>query len=71
MCSSDLLQPEDALGYHLRANAWSEKGEFSRALDDYDVAINFEPNNPALLRDRGIVWRRRGDLGRALVDFDH
>ena len=65
------LKPDNALGYHLRGNAWSGKGELDRALVDYDVAINFEPNNPALLRDRGIVWRRRGELDRALVDFDY
>src|SRR5262245_23515223 len=48
----------------------SSKGDQERALADYEAAIRIDPNNPAVFRDRGILWRRHGDLDRALVDFD-
>jgi len=50
--------------------ALHQRSDKDRALADYEAAIRIDPNNPALLRDRGILWRRYGDLDRALVDFD-
>jgi len=58
---------QPATAGHTEPQAASEK---DRALADYEAAIRVDPNNPALFRDRGILWRRYGDLDRALVDFD-
>jgi tetratricopeptide (TPR) repeat protein len=58
---------QPATAGHTEPQAANEK---DRALADYEAAIRVDPNNPALFRDRGILWRRNGDLDRALVDFD-
>jgi hypothetical protein len=49
---------------NIRGTALDEIGAFELALADYDDAIRIDPNNPAVLHDRAILWRRKGALIR-------
>jgi curved DNA-binding protein CbpA len=45
-------------------------GDQDPALAAYDEALRIDPDNPAVLRDRGMLRRRKGALDSALVDLD-
>ena len=56
-----LLNALDAKDYVNRGNAWQEKGDYDKAIADYNQAIRLEPNNA----DRLLLPRRRlGEEGR-------
>ena len=46
------------------------KGEFDRALADFDRAIALEPNNAKYYDNRGNIWRDSGRFDRAVEDYD-
>lgn len=53
-----------------RGNAWSSKGEYQRAMSDYDAAIRIDPRSSYAYYNRGILWNEK--LNRpnlALADF--
>jgi tetratricopeptide (TPR) repeat protein len=52
-----------------RAVAWHHKGDFDRAIADYDQALRLAPNNAAAFNNRGLAWQARGNLDRAIADF--
>ena len=52
-----------------RAVAWHNKGDFDRAIADYDQALRLAPNNAAAFNNRGLAWQARGNLDRAIADF--
>jgi tetratricopeptide (TPR) repeat protein len=52
-----------------RGNAFRAKGNFDRALVDYDQAIAFNPKNAGAHVDRALVWERKGGRDQALRDY--
>ena len=38
---------------------WSKKGEFSKAIVDFDKAIRLDSNNVDAFAIRGAVWKRK------------
>ncbi|MCY2986656.1 MAG: tetratricopeptide repeat protein [Planctomycetota bacterium] len=72
--------PEDILGAHSSpsmaeslldsGNAWYTKGEYKRAMADYDQAVRLDPANPMLYNCRGRAWSAQGEYTKALADFD-
>ncbi len=59
-----------ALAFCARGNDWAERGEFDRAIADYDAAISINPLFSEALVNRGVAWARKGDLTRAIADYD-
>jgi tetratricopeptide (TPR) repeat protein len=59
-----------ALAFYIRGNDWAERGEFDRALVDYDAALRMDPLFIEAFVNRGVVWARKGDLDRAIADYD-
>jgi tetratricopeptide (TPR) repeat protein len=53
-----------------RGLALNKKGDFDRAIVDFDKAISLQANDSAALNGRGVAWLGKGDLTRALSDFD-
>jgi tetratricopeptide (TPR) repeat protein len=53
----------------LRADAYKEKGDYDRALADYDQAIELNPENVRAYTGRGDLFERIGDRTRAIADF--
>src|ERR1700681_1525345 len=57
--------PRDrALAFNSRANARYRKGEYDRAVDDYDQAIKLDPNEPTAYDGRGAVYYSKGQYER-------
>jgi len=52
-----------------RGNAFRAKGNFDKALVDYDQAIAFNPKNAGAHVDRALVWERKGRRDQALRDY--
>src|SRR5262245_23245419 len=55
--------------YLERGNQWLAKGEWDRAIADYDLAIDFEARS-TIYGNRGIAKQQKGDLAGALNDYD-
>ena len=63
--------PENlARAYFNRGRAWSDRGEYARAMQDFDEAIKLDPNYPDALNSRALAWRGLGQDARAMADFD-
>jgi len=60
----------DAKTLLARGDDFNIKGEFDRAIADYDAALKVEPGHAEALYGRGMAWRAKGDRRRALSDFD-
>ncbi len=45
------------------------KGDWDRALADYDEAIKREPKNAVVRNNRGLAFHAKGDFDRAISDF--
>jgi hypothetical protein len=60
----------DAKTLLARGDDFNIKGEFDRAIADYDAALRVEPASAEALNSRGMAWRAKGDRRRALSDFD-
>lgn len=46
------------------------KGQYDRAITDYDSAIGLNPKFSEVYYGRGNVWSSKGDTDRAIADFD-
>jgi tetratricopeptide (TPR) repeat protein len=63
--------PNDLLAraYSARAIAFHNKGQFERAIADYDQAIKLVPANATAFNNRGLALQANGNLDRAIADF--
>ena len=52
-----------------RGNAFRAKGDFEKALVDYDQAIAFNPKNAGAHVDRALLWEKKGQRDQALRDY--
>ena len=59
-----------AKAYITRGKAYGRKGDYDRAIQDFDDAIRLDPAYAKAYYNRGVAYGRKGDLGRALRDFD-
>jgi len=59
-----------ATAFDNRGVAYRRKGEYGRALQDYEQAIRLNPSNANVYNNRGIIYRIKGDYGRAIADYD-
>jgi lipoprotein NlpI len=48
-----------------RGDAYSDKGEYDRALADYNAALNIDPNETHALNNRGIAYFDKGEYDQA------
>jgi len=59
-----------AMAYNNRGNAFSDIGEYERAIQDYAESINLDSRDPKPLNNRGVAYQKRGEYDRAIEDFD-
>jgi tetratricopeptide (TPR) repeat protein len=59
-----------ATAFDNRGVAYRRKGEYERALQDYEQAIRLNPSNATAYNNRGIIYRIKGEYGRAIADYD-
>ena len=70
IASGDLTPQGLAKAYNSRGNHYSRKGEYDRAIQDYDQSIKSNPNYPNAFNNRGAAYQKQGDYERAIKDFD-
>jgi tetratricopeptide (TPR) repeat protein len=60
----------NARAYFCRGNARADKGDLRGAIQDFDKAIAFNPQDSGALNNRGYARRKTGDTDGAIKDFD-
>ena len=60
------------LAHYYRGNAYSDKGDLDRAIEDYTQAIHLNHNkpDPHYFFNRGNAYRNKGDLDLSVADYD-
>ena len=56
--------------YFNRGVEWAAKGDFDRAIADYDAAIKLQPRSADTHFNRATAWASKGDPDRAIADYD-
>lgn len=56
--------------YYNRGLAWSGKGDYDRALADYDQAIRINPKDADTYHSRGNAKYAKGNMSGAIADYD-
>ena len=55
--------------HYSRGLAYLKKGEFDRAITDFDEAIRLNPEDGEAYHNRGVAHGKKGELARAEADF--
>ena len=58
------------IAYNNRGNAYTTKGEYDRAVQDYDQSIKLDPSYTKSFNNRGVAYQKKGEYDRAISDFD-
>jgi len=53
-----------------RGLAWNGKGDYERAIADYNEAIRLNPQDALAFNSRGNAWWTKGDYERAIADYN-
>ena len=74
-CSAVIQAGQDspkrlATAFNNRGVAYKVKGEYDRALEDYDRAILLNPSFANAYNNRGVIYRLKGEYDRAIKDYD-
>jgi lipoprotein NlpI len=59
-----------AVTFNNRGNAYQSKGEYQRAIQDYDEAIRIDPEAALTFNNRGSAFQHMGNYDRAIQDYD-
>lgn len=62
---------EAARAYQSRGHWLMAKGDYDKAIADFDRAIDISPFFPAALIDRAQIWNHKQDHRKAIVDLDY
>jgi tetratricopeptide (TPR) repeat protein len=58
-----------ATAFNNRGFAYKLKGDYDRALQDYDQAIRLSPKNANAHNNRGMIYKIRGEYDRAIEEY--
>ena len=59
-----------AIAYNNRGNAHTAKGDYDRAIQDFDKSIKLDPAYAKPLNNRGAAYLRKGEFDLAIASFD-
>lgn len=62
--------PSVPISYNNRGLYFYQNQEFKKAMDDYNNAIQYDPNYLEAYINRGILYRKTSKNGKALADFN-
>ena len=63
-------QEDLAVAFGNRGNGYQTKGDYNRAIAEYDAAIQLNPNDPIVFSNRGIAYGTEGVIDHAIADFN-
>lgn len=58
----------DAIDYYNRGNDFRKKGQYDSAIEDYNKAIQLDPNLAQAYGNRGLAHGRKGEYDRSIED---
>jgi tetratricopeptide (TPR) repeat protein len=64
------LDPKHAASFYKRGMARQARGNFDKALDDFNQAIRFDPLHAKSYFARGTIRQRKGEYDKAIADYD-
>src|SRR5262244_1954782 len=59
-----------AFAFYKRANGYYERGQYDRAIEDYNHVIGLNPNHANAFSNRGATYARKGEYDRAIESYD-
>src|SRR5258708_7345356 len=59
-----------ASAFNNRGNAYAQKGQHDRAIEDFDQALRLDSNYAFALQSRGAAYFNKGQYDRAIQDYD-
>jgi TonB family protein len=62
--------PDIADAYNNRGLAYDIKGDYDRAIQDFDEAIRLKPSDFTAFNNRGLAYSHKGDYDRAIKDYN-
>jgi lipoprotein NlpI len=68
--SGELSEPSLVVTLNNRGNAYQNKGDYARAIQDYDQAIRLNSDSALIFNNRGSAHQHRGDYERAIQDYE-
>lgn len=70
IAAGDLSQGRRAYAYYNRGSSYYLKGEFDKAITDYDEAIRLRPDFVNAYYARGLAHGRKNQPDQAIADYD-
>jgi tetratricopeptide (TPR) repeat protein len=68
--SGQETQENLAVAFYHRGLAYDDKGQYDRAIEDYDQAIRLNSNYAQAFKNRGTDYNDKGQYDRAIKDLD-
>ena len=62
--------PDDAEAYYNRGVACGEKGDFDRAIEDFNKVIDLNPDSAEAYYNRGFAYNSKGAIDRAIENYN-
>ncbi len=61
---------DSAVAHYNRGNAYADKKEYDKAIEDYSEAIRLDPKYAAAYTNRGTTWQDKKEYDKAVADYD-
>ncbi|QKZ14828.1 tetratricopeptide repeat protein [Spirosoma sp. KUDC1026] len=63
------IDPQLAISYLSRGNAWYGKSEYNKAISDYTEAIRLDSSEAYAFGNRGLAWYGKKEYNKAISDY--
>jgi len=65
-----MIDANDGEAYNNRGSVYAKKGDYTRAIADFDAAIRINPQLASAFGNRGLALAKAGQYARAIADFN-